>query len=165
MTVTAKRSLIALFLSLVLVVSLFTVNVAAATEAEGTSAEVESVTEKVTGTEKETTKKEEVTTESAAEKAEREQREETITTLIINGAIIAAIILIIVIVAIKFRVKLGAFLRSVKSELKKIVWTSKENTRKGFLVVAIVAVAFAIALGLMDFAFQTGISSLAELFK
>ena len=151
-----------------LVVSLFTVSISAATEAAGTSAEVESSVEsdtaKGTGTEKETTKKEEATTESAEEKAEREQREETITTLIINGSIIAGIILIIAIVAIKFRKKLGAFLRSVKSELKKIVWTSKENTRKGFLVVAIVAVAFAIAIGLMDFAFQTGISSLAELF-
>ena len=138
MTVTTKRSIIALLLSLVLVVSLFTVNIAAA------DAETEVVTES---------------------ESERIVREETTTTLIINGSIIAGIILIIAIVAIKFRKKLGAFLRSVKSELKKIVWTSKENTRKGFLVVAIVAVAFAVAIGLMDFAFQTGISSLAELFN
>ena len=148
MTVTTKRSIIALLMSLVLVVSLFTVSISA------TDAASETATETST----------EAATESAEEKAEREQREETITTLIINGAIIAAIIVIIAIVAIKFRKKLGAFLRSVKSEFKKIVWTSKENTRKGFLVVAIVAVAFAIALGLMDFAFQWGISSLAELF-
>ena len=138
MTVTTKRSIIALLLSLVLVVSLFTVNIAAA------DAETEVVTES---------------------ESERIVREETTTTLIINGSIIAGIIVIIAIVAIKFRKKLGAFLRSVKSELKKIVWTSKENTRKGFLVVAIVAVAFAVAIGLMDFAFQTGISSLAELFN
>ena len=138
MTVTTKRSIIALLLSLVLVVSLFTVNIAAA------DAETEVVTES---------------------ESERIVREETTTPLIINGSIIAGIILIIAIVAIKFRKKLGAFLRSVKSELKKIVWTSKENTRKGFLVVAIVAVAFAVAIGLMDFAFQTGISSLAELFN
>ncbi len=148
MTVTTKRSIIALLLSLVLVVSLFTVSISATDAAGETSAETTT----------------EAATESAEEKAEREEREETITTLIINGAIIAGIIVIIAIVAIKFRKKLGAFLRSVKSELKKIVWTSKENTRKGFLVVAIVAVAFAIALGLMDFAFQWGISSLAELF-
>ena len=138
MTVTTKRSIIALLLSLVLVVSLFTVNIAAA------DAETEVVTES---------------------ESERIVREETTNTLIINSAIIAGIIVIIAIVAIKFRKKLGAFLRSVKSELKKIVWTSKENTRKGFLVVAIVAVAFAVAIGLIDFAFQTGISSLAEIFN
>ncbi len=137
MTVTTKRSIIALLLSLVLVVSLFTVSIAAA------DAETEAVTES---------------------ESERIEREETTTTLIINSAIIAGIIVIIAIVAIRFHKKLGAFLRSVKSELKKIVWTSKENTRKGFLVVAIVAIAFAVAIGLMDFAFQTGISSLAELF-
>ena len=156
MTVTTKRSIIALLLSLVLVVSLFTVSISATDAASETATE--------TSTEAATETSTEAATESASEKAEREQREETITTLIINGSIIAAIIVIIAIVAIKFRKKLGAFLRSVKSELKKIVWTSKENTRKGFLVVAIVAVAFAIALGLMDFAFQWGISSLAELF-
>ena len=138
MTVTTKRSIIALLLSLVLVVSLFTVNIAAA------DAETEVVTES---------------------ESERIVREETTNTLIINSAIIAGIIVIIAIVAIKFRKKLGAFLRSVKSELKKIVWNSKENTRKGFLVVAIVAVAFAVAIGLIDFAFQTGISSLAEIFN
>ena len=119
MTVTTKRSIIALLLSLVLVVSLFTVNIAAA------DAETEVVTES---------------------ESERIVREETTNTLIINSAIIAGIIVIIAIVAIKFRKKLGAFLRSVKSELKKIVWNSKENTRKGFLVVAIVAVAFAVAI-------------------
>ena len=160
MTVTTKRSIIALLLSLVLVVSLFTVTVSATDTEAASATEVESVSETES-----LTAKEEETTESAAAKAEREARDAMITTLIINAAIIGAIVLIVVILAIKFRAKLSAFLRSVKSELKKIVWTSKENTRKGFLVVAIVAVAFAIALGLIDFAFQTGISGLAELFN
>jgi len=164
MTVTTKRSIISLLLSLVLVVSLFTVSIYAATDTDN-SAGGENVSEKVTLAEKETTDKEEATTESAAQKAEKEKIAETTQMLIINAAIIGVILLIIVIVAIKFRKKLGGFLRSVKSELKKIVWSSKENTRKGFLVVFIVAVAFAIAIGLIDFAFQTGISSLAELFK
>ncbi len=160
MTVTTKRSIISLLLSLVLVVSLFTVSIYAATDAA-----TDAVTEKGTLVEKETTEKEEATTESAAQKAEKEQIAETTQMLIINGAIIGVILLIVAIVAIRFRKKLGGFLRSVKSELKKIVWSSKENTKKGFLVVFIVAVAFAIAVGLIDFAFQTGISSLADLFK
>jgi preprotein translocase subunit SecE len=83
--------------------------------------------------------------------------------LIINAVIIAVIILIAVILIVKFRAKLGDFMRSVKSELKKIVWSSKENTRKGFIVVVVIAVIFAIMLGLIDFAFNTGISMFREL--
>ena len=75
------------------------------------------------------------------------------------------IILIIVALVIKFRKKLGDFLRSVKSELGKIVWSGKENTRKSFLVVIVVAIAVAIMIGLIDFAFNTGISKLYELFN
>ena len=170
MTVTTKRSIIALLLSLVLVVSLFTVSISAATDPEDSSTAVESVTEgestteKESSSEKETTKKEEAT-ESAAQKAEREAKEEKTKTLIINGVIIGVIVLIIVVLVIKFHKKLGDFLRSVKSELKKIVWSSKENTRKGFLVVIVVAIAVAIVLALIDLAFNTGISMLADLFN
>ena len=103
----------------------------------------------------ETTKK-----ETAAEKAEREEKEKTTTSLIVNAIIIGVIALIIVALCIKFRKKLGEFLRSVKSELGKIVWASKENTRKSFLVVIVVAIAVAIIIGLIDFAFGTGISML-----
>ncbi len=176
MTVTTKRSLIALLLSLVLVVSLFTVSISAtdkgseagtevsATEAVS-SAEEESAKETNAATDKETTEKDEAVTESDAEKAEREEREETTTSLIINGAIIAAIIVIIVLVAVKFRTKLFAFLRSVKSEFKKVVWSSKENTRKSFLVVVVVAVAVAALIFVIDFAFNQGITMLGDLFK
>lgn len=174
MTVTTKRSIIALLLSLVLVVSIFTVGISATdagTDVSSTETvtEVESSTEKdsstATGTEKETGKETESQTESSSEKAEREEREATAKTLIINGIIIAAIILIVVIVAVRFRKKLGGFFRSVKSELKKIVWSSKENTRKSFLVVAVVAVAVALLIAIIDFAFTQGISMLGELFK
>ena len=92
--------------------------------------------------------------------AEREEKEKIQTSLIVNAAIVGAIILIIVALVIKFRKKLGDFLRSVKSELGKIVWASKENTRKSFLVVIVVAIAVAIIIGLIDFAFGTGISML-----
>ena len=133
-------------------------------------AESESVSETTSTSEStsETTTAKSETTTSAEEalKAELEKiKADKTTTLIINGAIIGAIVVIIAIVAIKFRKKLGGFLRSVKSELKKIVWSSKENTRKGFLVVVVVAVATAILLGLIDLAFNTGISMLASLFN
>ena len=173
MTVTTKRSIIALLLSLVLVVSLFTIGISA-TDADqsGSETEVVSTTETTTEktTETSTEKTTEKTTESSTEKATEAETEspavtEKRTTLIINGIIIAVIILIIVILVIKFRKKLGGFLRSVKSELKKIVWSSKTNTRKGFLVVVVVAIAVAIVLALVDLAFNTGISMLADLFN
>ena len=174
MTITNKRSLIALLLSLVLVVSLFTVSLSAT---EGVTDEIstenstevtteaateadESNSESVSETEKET----ETETDNTAALIEKQQNEKK-KTLIVNFAIIGVIVLIAVLLCVKFRAKLGDFMRSVKSEMKKIVWSGKENTRKSFLVVIVVAVAVAILLGLMDLAFNTGISQLASLFK
>ena len=182
MTITNKRSLIALLLSLVLVVSLFTISLSATegvtdeistenstevtTEAtaeaatEAATEADESNSESVSETEKET----ETETDNTAALIEKQQNEKK-KTLIINFAIIGVIVLIAVLLCVKFRAKLGDFMRSVKSEMKKIVWSGKENTRKSFLVVIVVAVAVAILLGLMDLAFNTGISQIASLFK
>ena len=161
MTITTKRSLIALLLSLVLVVSLFTVGIFADDSEEADTAESTTVVEKEETTEKkaeETTKKTEETTESAAVKRVKD-------SLIINGIIIGVIVLIGVVLIIRFRKKLGGFLSSVKSEFKRITWSSKENTRKSFLVVIVVAIAVALMLWLIDIAFNTGISELTKLFK
>ena len=167
MTITSKRSIIALLISLVLVVSLFTIGISA-TEEEGTpsisesgsveteTGDTESDSESGSETESETKKEEE--TESL-------EVTETRTSLIVNGIIVAAIIIVLIFLYVKFHSKFNAFLRSVKSELKKIVWSSKENTRKGFIIVAVVAVAFGVALGLADFAFSTGFDQLPELFS
>ena len=174
MTITTKRSIIALLLSLVLVVSLFTIGISA-TEDDGTTPNTESgqvaesdgtdgekdTDETESGDESETKKPE---TESETEEVDP-VKEETKMSLIINGIIVAAIIIVLIFLYVKFHTKFNAFLRSVKSELKKIVWSSKENTRKGFLIVAVVAVAFGIALGLADFAFSTGFDKLPELFS
>jgi preprotein translocase subunit SecE len=167
MTIANRRSLIALILSLVLIVSLFTVG-AAATESTSTTAETTAAaSESASESTSETTTKSETTTsaEDAAKKELEKIKADKTTTLLINGVIIGVIVVIIALVAVKFRKKLGGFMRSVKSELKKIVWSSKENTRKGFLVVVVVAVATAILLGLIDLAFNTGISMLASLFN
>ena len=79
--------------------------------------------------------------------------------------LIGVIVVIIVLVAIKFRTKLSDFFRSVKSERKKIVWSSKENTKKSFLVVIVVAIAIALLLFIVDFAFKTGLGMLHDLVK
>ena len=167
MTITNKRSLIALLMSLVLIVSLFTVGVSATTEEVSGADETESVTSTETGKEETTAKKEETTTkkeETTTEKVD-EAVERTKMSLIINGSISGALVIIAVVLAIKFRKKLGDFLRSVKSEFKKVTWSSKENTRKSFLVVIIVAVAVALILWAIDIAFNTGISELTKLFN
>ena len=170
MTITTKRSIIALLLSLVLVVSLFTIGISA-TDDEGITPESkaeQTVESDGTGSEKDTGETEsgdESDTEKESETEKVDPKvEETKTSLIVNGIIVAAIIIVLIFLYVKFHTKFNAFLRSVKSELKKIVWSSKENTRKGFLIVAVVAVAFGVALGLADFAFSSGFDQLPELF-
>ena len=191
MTFTTKRSIIALLLSLVLVVSLFTIGVSAT---ESTSSDIEEVVtteavesdtensdESVSGTaaadskeettakkEETTTKKEETTTkneETTVDKNLVKSRAIIKKSLIINSIILGVIIVLCVVLVIKFRKKLDDFIRSVKSELKKIVWSSKDNTRKSFLVVLVVAIAVALTLWLIDIAFNTGISEIAKLLK
>ena len=162
MTITTKRSLIALLLSLVLVVSLFTIGVSA------TEATTAAASEEVTASVEETTAAVEDSSESTTETepvVDTSKADSTRKALIINGIIIGAIVIVGVVLFIKFRVKLMNFFRSVKSELGKVVWSSKEQTRKGFLVVIVVTVIFAVGLWVIDFAFSYGISELANLFN
>ena len=180
MTITNKRSLIALLMSLVLVISLFTIGISAdgttGTEAKGTETEVTTTAEDTSADTSTDTSSKDTSSKESETKTETEKKEETTAglsadaknarkTLLINGIIIAAIVLVLVLVAIKFRKKLGDFLRSVKSELKKIVWTSKENTRKSFLVVVVVAVLIALVLFVVDFAFKSGLGMIYDLVK
>ena len=157
MTITNKRSLIALLLALVLVVSLFTVSVFAADEKSSESANTET-TEPV-GEENESASESESGTKTEAETDAKDSKTavEARNTLIINGVIIVCILAVAIALIIRFHKKLGEFLRSVKSELKKIVWSSKENTRKSFIVVIVVSVVIALGIFLMDTAFKYGI--------
>lgn len=172
MTFTNKRSLIALLLSLVLVVSIFTVSIFAtesATESTTDSTEETSSVEETTAEkEEETTGKTESGSNSNSGSSDSNNTEdedliETKNTLIINSVIIGCIIAVAVALIIRFHKKLFEFLRTVKSELKKIVWSSKENTRKSFLVVVVVAVAVALALFLIDEAFGFVVRTLSSL--
>ena len=167
MTITNKRSLIALLMSLVLVVSLFTIGISAD---ETTTAAAETSAASENATSENTTKAEETTTgatttTAATETGLTDAQKSLQKTLIINAIIVGVIIAILVIVGIKFRTKLGDFFRSVKSERKKIVWSSKENTKKSFWVVVVVAIAIALLLFIVDFAFKTGLGMLHGLVK
>lgn len=177
-----KRSLIALFVSLVLLLSCFTVcafaeaaeadeNTTETTTAETTestteeSSETESNTETDSSSTSETTTAAEEESTTAASSSSTTEDEKDHTELIVN--IVVGVILIGVgaFLIIKNRVKLAAFLRSVKSEMKKVVWSPKDQTRKNFIVVVIICAIVVVAVAILDFAFGWGIAGLAKLFK
>ncbi len=187
MTCMNKRSLIALLVSLALVLSFLTIGVLATdAEAGGDENDTTTVEEQSTTTvenestsaeeEEDSTTKGEASTTTKSEAATtvdehaghdhgEGEGEKDYTSLIVTLSIVAVIIIIAAIVAIKNRVKLAAFLRSVKSEMKKIVWSPKDQTRKNFWVVMIICIAVIILVAILDVAFGTGINKLAEWIK
>ncbi len=162
---TKLNRLIALLISIVMIFSMLTVCVCA-TEA-GTE----------TATEQNTSDSTEKPTETPTEKPTEDhsghdhdgngipddQEKVTKGEIITNIVVIGIIVIVAVVLIIKFRAKLAAFLRSVKSEVKKIVWASGKDTRKNFLVVIVITVAIAILIGLLDFAFSKGIQGIVNL--
>lgn len=59
--------------------------------------------------------------------------------------------------------RFGAWLRSVKAELKKIVWTSPSAVRSNSIMVIIAMVIFAAVTGLVDITFSKFIYILGKL--
>ena len=55
------------------------------------------------------------------------------------------------------------FLKDLKSERKKIVWTSRKDTIKKTLVVLVCLIATAVVIGVMDFAFNKIVELLASI--
>ncbi len=173
---TKTNRLIALIISFVMIFSMFAVCVSA-TE-QGTTAPTEQGT--TTPTEQGTTAPTEKPTTAPTEKPTEDHsghdhdgngipddQEKTVSKgeIITNIVVIGIIVIVAAILIIKFRVKLAAFLRSVKSELKKIVWASGKDTRKNFLVVIVITVSIAILIGLLDFAFEEGIQGIVNLLR
>lgn len=82
------------------------------------------------------------------------------------GIVIIAIIVLLIVYFVnpKFKEKVQNFFRSLKSELNKVVWSSKDDVKKNTIVVLIFVVAFAVLIGLLDFLFSKGIIALGKLF-
>ena len=78
------------------------------------------------------------------------------------AAVIACIVVFFVLPS--KREKTFKFLRSLKSECKKVSWYSPKQTIKGSLVVVVVAVALAAVIGLLDFGFAQGLNALSIIF-
>ena len=64
---------------------------------------------------------------------------------------------------VSFWEKVKRFFRSYRSEVKKIVWFSWDQTWKKTLVVLVIAVAIAAVVGLLDWGFTKGIIALSGL--
>ena len=60
--------------------------------------------------------------------------------------------------------KIASWMRSIKSEVKKISWSPWTDVRKNTLVVVVLIVVCAIALTIVDYVFAQGITALGNLF-
>ena len=87
---------------------------------------------------------------------------EIIPIVLAAAALIACIVVFFVLPS--SREKTFKFLRSLKSECKKISWYTWKQTIKGSAVVVAVAVVLALAIGLLDYGFSEGLVALTDLF-
>ncbi len=59
--------------------------------------------------------------------------------------------------------RMGGWLRSCKSEMKKVVWASPKTVVRNSFMVIIAIVAVAVAIGLLDAVFSLGIAELGKI--
>lgn len=59
--------------------------------------------------------------------------------------------------------KIGKFLRDYKSELKKVVWATPQQTLNNTILVAVATIVVSVCIGVLDFAFSTGLTALGKL--
>ena len=64
---------------------------------------------------------------------------------------------------VKFSEKLKKFWRGYKSEFKKIVWPSKEDTVKNTIVVVVSIVVVGVVVSILDYLFSNGLTLLSHL--
>ena len=60
--------------------------------------------------------------------------------------------------------RIKSWMRSIKSEVKKISWSPWTDVRKNTFVVVVIIVVCAVALAIVDYVFLQGITALGKLF-
>ncbi|MBQ3862150.1 MAG: preprotein translocase subunit SecE [Clostridia bacterium] len=60
--------------------------------------------------------------------------------------------------------RFGAWLKTVRAECKKITWASWDSVKQNSFVVIVTSIAFAVALGILDYLFNSAILGLSRLF-
>ena len=86
-------------------------------------------------------------------------------TGIINLCVGAVILIVLAILCIKFRAKIPAWWKGLKSECGKITWCPKDKMKKNTFVVIIIIIAIAAIIGVLDFVFSKGLVLLRDLFQ
>jgi preprotein translocase SecE subunit len=81
----------------------------------------------------------------------------------ISMGVLAVLIGIGVFFGIKYRDGLAKWLRSYKSELKRIVWMPWPEVRKNTIVVIVVITILGILIAMLDFVFSKGIIALGNI--
>ncbi len=153
-----SRSALSLIVAVVLMFSLFAVGVFAETESEPTD-----VTE--TETDEAVESGDETEAETEAETEEEEDEKKGLSTFdIVTIIIFAVLIIVLVVYCLKNREKVGKFLRSLKSEFKKISWQSPRDVRKNTLVVLVVVIVLATVIAGLDLLFDGSINALKNIF-
>ena len=172
-----SRSALSLILAMMLVFSLFTVGVfaeetVASVESGDTTAEGDETTAVDDATETDAASDDEKAEETDAEtNAETGTEDDTtkeedkgLSTFDIVSLIILGVLVIIgVVYCLKNREKVGKFLRILRSEFKKISWSSWKDVRKNTLVVIVAVIAVALVIAGMDFLFSRGILAMKSL--
>ena len=64
---------------------------------------------------------------------------------------------------VKFTDRVKKFWRDYKSEFKKIVWPSKEETTRSTVVVVSTIGVFAVCIAILDFIFSKGLTQLSQI--
>lgn len=59
--------------------------------------------------------------------------------------------------------RIGAWFRSYKSEVKKIVWTSPKTVWSNSIMTIVAIVVTAVIVGLLDYIFNSGVDGLSRL--
>lgn len=101
--------------------------------------------------------------ETTADESTEEEDKGLSTFDIVSLIILGVLVIIGVVYCLKNREKVGKFLRSLRSEFKKISWSSWKDVRKNTLVVIVVVIAVALVIAGMDFLFSRGILAMKSL--
>jgi preprotein translocase SecE subunit len=102
------------------------------------------------------------TTAGASEESKGPNRDLIITLSIVG---LAAVVLVVVYFAVpRFHAWTNKKCREIKSELKNVTWSPWRDVKRNTVLVIIIVVATAAAIGLLDLIFAKSISTLADLF-
>ena len=143
-------SLLTLVLTVALMFSLFSVSVFA-----------EDASSSTTGSSSSTTADD----DHAGHDHGEEKKEFNLVETIISLSIVGVVAIAVAVYCIVKREKVGKFFRALKSEMKKIVWFSWNDTKKNSIVVIVAVVIIAAFIGLLDLAFNNGVEILYNLFN